>query len=158
MQKPWQLAVAELSVAGRKAEAMEILKTEMERGNLAALASYAWRAAGEELSHAEAARLVDRVEKEMERGDVDAHLQLAFAYDMKVCSLPYDEAPMRRLHHLEQAAKHGAGANVALAAARIWLGGSLGVQPDLTKAAYWYAVAERDGSDEARNERRKHGL
>lgn len=158
MQKPWQLAVAELSVAGCKAEAMEILKAEMERGNLAALASYARRAVGEELSHDEAARHVDRVEKEMEHGDVDAHLQLAIAYDMKVCSLPYDEAPMRRLHHIEQAAKHGAGAHVALAAARIWLAGSLGIQPDRAKAVYWYGVAERDGSDEARNERRKHGL
>lgn len=158
MQKPWQLAVAELHVAGRKAEAMEILKAEIERGNLAALASYAWRAAGEELSHVEAVRLVDRVEKEMKEGDVDAHLQLAFAYDMKVCSLPYDEAPMRRLHHIEQAAMHGAGAHVALAAARIWLAGSLGIEPNRTKAAYWYGVAERDGSDEARIERRKHGL
>jgi hypothetical protein len=158
MQKPWQLAVAELSVAGLKAEAMELLKAEMERGNLAALASYAWRAAGEELSYVEAARLVDRVEREMEQGDVDVHLQLALAYDMKVCTLAYDQAPMRRLHHIEQAAKHGAGAHAALAAARIWLGGSLGIEPDRSKAAYWYGVAEREGSDEASNERRRHGL
>jgi hypothetical protein len=158
MHKPWQLAVAELAVAGRKAEAMAILKGEMERGNLAAVASYAWRAAGEELSHAQAARLVERVEREMEQGDVDVHLQLALAYDMKVCTLAYDQAPLRRLHHIEQAAKHGAGPHVALAAARIWLGGSLGIEPDRSKAAYWYGVAEREGSGEANEERRKHGL
>jgi hypothetical protein len=86
MEQPWPLSVAKLSVAGRRAEALHVLQAEMNRGSLAALAAYAWRCAGAEITHEEAARLVERVENELNSDDLEAHLQLAHAYDVGVAT------------------------------------------------------------------------
>lgn len=80
MEEPWQLCVARLSLAGETVQTVALLRSEIERGNLAALVSLARRYHDAQLSHDDAVELVARAERQMAR---------------------------RGLHHIERAAELG---------------------------------------------------
>src|SRR5258708_10343115 len=66
-------------------------------------------------------RIIEYVETNMDQSDIEAHLELSSAYDIRLGNLPYEEKAARHFRHLLRAAELGAGPIVSLAAAHIYL-------------------------------------
>lgn len=88
----------------------------------------------------------------MDPEDIETHLQLRGAYDVRLGNLPYDEKSRRCFSHHLRAVELGAGAFWTLALARIYVTGALEVPPNENEAIRWYKHAIQQGSVEAAHE------
>lgn len=138
MHEIWRCEVAELKVAKLYDEALAVVRAAIEAGHLAAHVALAKMGDKAGLSRAEVDRMIEYVETNMDQNDIEAHLELSGAYDIRLGNLPYEEKPARHFRHLLKAAELGAGPIVSLAVACIYRDGAIGVEPDETEAIRWY--------------------
>src|SRR4051794_25103244 len=90
------------------------------------------------LSRPEVDRLIDDVEANMDPRDIETHLELRGAYDVRLGNLPYEEKARRCFDHLLKAVELGAGPFWTLALARIYVIGAIEVKPSQAEALRWY--------------------
>ena len=80
MRREWRREVAELDLAGRREEALALIRKEASEGNLAARVLLARMERWVEMTAEEANRIVDDVALTMDPNDIQAHLELSSAY------------------------------------------------------------------------------
>jgi TPR repeat protein len=156
MHDGWRLEVAELRVAKRDAEALALIRQAIDEGDMSARVMLATMGDRAGLSRSEVDQLIDDVESGMDPNDVETHLELRGAYDVRLGNLSYDEKARRCFDHHLKAVELGAGPVWTLALARIYVMGSLEVRPDQEQAIRWYKHAIEQGSIEAANELQKY--
>ena len=152
MHEGWRLQVAELRVVRRDAEALALIRQAIDEGDMSARVMLATMGDRAGLSRAEVHALIADVESTMHPQDIETHLQLRGAYDVRLGNLPYDEKARRCFQHHLRAVELGAGPIHTLALARIYVMGALEVAPDLKEAVRWYKHAIEQGSVEAAHE------
>jgi len=152
MQEGWRLQVAELRVAKRDKEALALIRQAIDEGDMSARVMLATMGDRAGLSRSEVDQMIADVESNMDPQDIETHLQLRGAYDVRLGNLPYDEKARRCFHHHLRAVELGAGPFWTLALARIYVMGALEVAPNLKEAARWYKHAIQQGSVEAAHE------
>jgi hypothetical protein len=104
------------------------------------------------LSRSEVDQMIVDVESNMDPQDIETHLELRGAYDVRLGNMPYDEKARRCFQHHLRAVELGAGPIHTLALARIYVMGALEVEPNLKEAVRWYKLAIQQGSIEAAHE------
>jgi TPR repeat protein len=152
MEEGWRLQVAELRVAKRNEEALVLIRQAIAEGDMSARVMLAKMGDEAGLSRAEVDALIDDIESTMDPQDIETHLQLRGAYDIRLGNMPYDEKARRCFQHHLRAVELGAGPIHTLAVARIYVMGALEVAPDLKEAVRWYKHAIQQGSIEAAHE------
>jgi TPR repeat protein len=152
MEEGWRLQVAELRVAKRNEEALVLIRQAIAEGDMSARVMLAKMGDEAGLSRAEVDALIDDIESTMDPQDIETHLQLRGAYDIRLGNMPYDEKARRCFQHHLRAVELGAGPIHTLAVARIYVMGALEVAPDLKEAVRWYKHAIEQGSVEAAHE------
>jgi len=152
MEEGWRLEVAELRVARRNEEALVLIRRAIAEGDMSARVMLAKMGDEAGLSRAEVDALIDDIESTMDPQDIETHLQLRGAYDIRLGSMPYDEKARRCFQHHLRAVELGAAPIHTLALARIYAMGALEVAPNLKEAARWYKHAIQQGSAEAAHE------
>ena len=152
MQDGWRLKVAELRVAKCDTEALALIRQAIGEGDMSARVMLATMGDRADLSRSEVDRLIDEVESDMDPQDIEAHLQLRGAYDVRLGNLPYEEKARRCFDHLIKAVELGAGPFWTLVLARTYVTGALAVEPNQTEAIRWYKHAIQQGSIEAAHE------
>ena len=78
--------------------------------------------------------MIADVESNMDPQDIETHLELRGAYDVRLGNLPYDEKARRCFQHHLRAVELGAAPIHTLALARIYVMGALEVEPNLKEA------------------------
>ena len=152
MEEGWRLQVAELRVAKRNEEALVLIRQAIAEGDMSARVMLAKMGDEAGLFRAEVDALIDDIESTMDPQDIETHLQLRGAYDIRLGNMPYDEKARRCFQHHLRAVELGAGPIHTLAVARIYVMGALEVAPDLKEAVRWYKHAIEQGSVEAAHE------
>jgi TPR repeat protein len=152
MQEGWCLQVAELKLAKRNAEVLALIRQAIDEGDMSARVMLALMGDDAGLSRSEVHQLLVDVEANMDPTDIEAHLQLRGAYDVRIGDLPYDEKARRCFSHHLRAVELGAGPFWTLALARIYVMGALEVPANETEAIRWYKHAIQQGSIEAAHE------
>jgi TPR repeat protein len=152
MEEGWRLQVAELRVAKRTEDALVLIQQAIAEGDMSARVMLAKMGDEVGLSRAEVDALIDDIESTMDPQDIETHLQLRGAYDIRLGNMPYDEKARRCFQHHLRAVELGAGPIHTLALARIYVTGALEVKPDLKEAVRWYKHAIQQGSIEAAHE------
>jgi TPR repeat protein len=152
MKDGWRLKVLELRVAEQDAEALLLIRQAISEGDISARVMLAKMGEKAGLSPLEADRLIDEVEAEMDPADIETHLQLRGAYDIRLGTVTYDEMARRCFSHHLKAVEFGAGPFWTLGLARIYGMGALEVEPNMTEAIRWYKHAIQQGSAEAAHE------
>lgn len=152
MEEGWRLQVAELRVAKRNEEALVLIRQAIAEGDMSARVMLAKMGDEAGLSRAEVDALIDDIESTMDPQDIETHLQLRGAYDIRLGNMPYDEKARRCFQHHLRAVELGAGPIHTLAVARIYVMGALEVAPDLKEAVRWYKHAIEQGNVEAAHE------
>jgi len=152
MQEGWRLQVAELRLAGRKEEALALVRGAVSAGSMAARVVLATMGDQAGLSRSEVDQMIVDVESNMDPQDIETHLELRGAYDVRLGNMPYDEKARRCFQHHLRAVELGAGPIHTLALARIYVMGALEVEPNLKEAVRWYKHAIQQGSIEAAHE------
>jgi len=152
MEEGWRLRVAELRVAKRNEEALVLIRRAIAEGDMSARVMLAKMGDEAGLSRAEVDALIDDIESTMDPQDIETHLQLRGAYDIRLGSMPYDEKARRCFWHHLRAVELGAAPIHTLAVARIYVMGALEVEPNLKEAVRWYKHAIEQGSVEAAHE------
>jgi TPR repeat protein len=152
MQEGWRLEVAEHRVAKRNAEALALIRQAIDEGDMFARVMLAIMGEDAGLSRAEVNQLIADVESSMDPRDIQTHLQLRRAYDIRLTDLPYDERARRCFRHHLRAVELGADPIHTLALARIYVMGALEVPPNEQEAIRWYKHAIQQGSIEAAHE------
>ena len=156
MQEDWRLEVAELRMANRHAEALVLVRQAIAEGDMSARVILARMGDEAGLSRSEVDQLIDDVESNMDQQDIETHLQLSRAYDVRLGNLPYEEKARRWFDHLRKAVELGADPVHTLALARIYVMGALAVEPSQKEALRWYQHAIQQGSIEAAHELQKY--
>jgi TPR repeat protein len=156
LQDGWRLEVAELRAEKRHAEALALIRQAIDEGDMSARVMLARMGDEAGLSRSEVDQLIDYVESKMDQQDVEAHIQLSRAYDLRLGNLPYEEKARRCFDHLRKAVELGAGPVHTLALARIYVTGTLAVEPSQKDALRWYKHAIQQGSTEATQELQKY--
>lgn len=152
MHENWRRECYELKFAKRYDEALAVVRAAMEAGHLAAQVALAKMGDKAGRSRDEVDRMIEYVEANMDPNDIEAHLELSGAYDIRLGNLPYEEKAARHFRHLLKAAELGAGPVVSLAVACIYRVGAIAVEPDEIEAIRWYKRAIEQGSVEAAHE------
>ena len=156
MRREWRREVAELDLAGRREEALALIRKEASEGNLAARVLLARMERWVEMTAEEANRIVDDVALTMDPNDIQAHLELSSAYKVGLGNLPYEKQDQRSFYHLLKAVELGADPVFAVNLARIYAMGTLTVKPNQEEAVRWYKHAIQQGSIEAAHELQKY--
>src|SRR5690348_2282279 len=149
MEEGWRLEVAELRVAKRYEEALVLIRQAIAEGDMSARVMLATMGDRAGLSREEVDALIDEVEASMDPEDIETHLQLRGAYDVRLGNLPYDEKARRCFQHHLRAVELGAGPFWTLGLARILVMGAFEVPPNEQEAIRWYKHAIEQGSIEA---------
>ncbi len=152
MEEGWRLKVAELRVARRNEEALVLIRRAIAEGDMSARVMLAKMGDEAGLSRAEVDALIDDIESTMDPQDIETHLQLRGAYDIRLGNMPYDEKARRCFAHHLKAVELGAAPIHTLALARVYVMGALEVEPNLKEAVRWYKHAIQQGSIEAAHE------
>lgn len=150
MRDGWQNEVVELQSAKRFQEALELIRTAVREGDVAAHVMLARLADEAGLSRSDANRLIDYAEAKMDPDDAQVHWQLYRVYDLGLLgTIPYEEKPVRAFMHLLKAGELGIGGMVPLVLARLYRFGDLNarVDADPAEAERWYRSAMGQGSD-----------
>ena len=156
MQEGWRLKVAELRVAKRNAEALALIRQAMDEGDMSARVMLATMGDRAGLSRSEVDQLIDGVESDMDPEDIETHLELRGAYDIRLGNLPYEEKARRCFDHLLKAVELGAAPFWTLGLARTYVTGALMVEPNQEEAIRWYKHAIQQGSVEAAHELQRY--
>ena len=152
MEEGWRLQVAELRLAGRKGKALALVRGAVSAGSMAARVVLATMGDQAGLSRSEVDQMIADVESNMDPQDIETHLELRGAYDVRLGNLPYDEKARRCFQHHLRAVELGAAPIHTLALARIYVMGALEVEPNLKEAVRWYKHAIQQGSVDAVHE------
>jgi TPR repeat protein len=156
MRNEWRREVAELDLAGRKEDALALVRGEASEGNMAARILLARMERWVTITSQEANRIVDDVALNMDPNDIQAHLELSSAYKVGLGSIPYGEQDRSSLDHLLKAVELGADPVFAVNLARSYAMGTLTVKSNQSEAIRWYRHAIQQGSVEAARELQKY--
>ena len=149
MREGWRLQIAELRVVKRYEEALVLIQQAIAEGDMSARVMLATMGDKVGLSRPEVDALIEEVESTMDPEDIETHLELRGAYDVRLGNLPYDEKARRCFQHHLRAVELGAPPVYTLALARILVMGALEVPPNEQEAIRWYKHAIQQGSIEA---------
>lgn len=156
MKEGWRAEIAELMLDNRNIEALALVRQAINEGETSARVILAKLGEHAGLCRGEVDRLIEDVEINMDPNDIKTHLELRGAYDIGLGALPYEEKARRRFRHLLRAVELGAGPVWTLAAARIYVTGAIGVEPNEQEAIRWYKHAIDQGSAEAAQELQRY--
>jgi TPR repeat protein len=145
----WRSQYLELKQRRQVKDAIALLQTEAEKGDLAARIELA--IVGEEagISRDEADRIIDEAAKVAANGDTEAHWGLYKAYELMLGSIPPETMAAASFRHLLKVAESSPNPAHAFALATRYATGDNAVTQDLSKAEAWFVAAAKLGSAEA---------
>jgi TPR repeat protein len=150
----WWREVVMLVSSGMEAHAIRLARKAAARGSLAARIRLARFGESAGIPREEANRIIDQAEADIDARDATAHWALWGAYDLQLGTCTFEQRSRRALAHLEAFARETGDPMAAIAVARNYRWGRIGVRADIELAVDWYYCAEALGHPEARQERR----
>jgi len=143
---PWLREVAELVHAKRRDDAIALVRSRAEEGDLAAKVRLAVFGVEAGIQPQEADLIVDHAEAAIQAADADAHWVLHNAYELRIGNCEYDEKARRALSHLESYAELTENPLAAYAVAVRYGQGDIGTQANRGKSHAWMCRAAELGN------------
>lgn len=147
---PWLREVAELVHAGHREEAIAIVRSLAESGNIAAQVRLARFGSEAGLGREDADAVVAKAEAAGVVANAEVHWSLFGAYEAGLGDCAYDEKARRALRHLEAYTELSHDAQAAYSVAVRYANGTIGTPADPDKARSWMARAAKLGSADAK--------
>jgi TPR repeat protein len=143
---PWLRQVAELVHAKRRAEAIALVRSRAEAGDLAAKVRLALFGVEAGISAEETGSIIDQAEATIRAEDSDAQWMLHSAYELRLGTCDYDERARRALSHLEAYAELSESSLASYAVAVRYGQGDIGTPADQVRAFKWMHRAAELGN------------
>jgi TPR repeat protein len=141
-----------LLAAGRKQEAIDVVRLAAASGSVGAKVRLARFGLDAGLSEKESEDLIETAVREASEDDETAHWNLYSASELLLGGCEAEEKYHRIQRHLEKYAKASGDPNATLAVARRFANGTAVAQPDVLAAVEWYYFAMALGCKEAKHE------
>jgi TPR repeat protein len=147
--EPWWHESVELLEAGRKAQAIKVVRAAADRGSLGAKVRLARFGEAAGISDDEADAIVEAVVRKAKDDDATAHWNLYAASQLMLGECEPEEKYHRAQHHLELYALSSSAPFAVVTVARRYANGTAVARPDLVKAVDWYFCAVALGDEDA---------